>query len=91
LDHLSREQMDRLEIELRSLASEFPGLTFRFCRVMGRRVSHITGNDEGPSFDVLGLPVGRQLLVLVGGPWRGHETELREYSEELARRIGETG
>ncbi|MBN2607952.1 MAG: hypothetical protein JXA64_02470 [Candidatus Fermentibacteraceae bacterium] len=77
-----------LDGELRTLDSLHPGLGFRFCRRMGRRISHITGNDAGPCFDVLRLPVGRRLLLLVSGPWRGHEPGLREYSEELTRRLG---
>lgn len=86
-DDLPGGLIDTLNGELGRLGSLFPGLRFRFCRVMGRRVSHLTG---GTRIDVTGelkLPVTPELLLLVGGPWRGSRRELSEYADELARRL----
>jgi hypothetical protein len=78
-----------LEAELESLTSSYPGLRFRFCRVMGRRISHIAGDTSGPGFDELRLQVGKNFLLLVSGSWTGHEASLNKYALELGARLGD--
>lgn len=81
----------RLKGELDRLGSEFPLLSFRFCRIMGRRVSHLAGEVRGPVLDELRLPAGPGLMLMVRGPWRDREECLREHAAELAARLGGTG
>lgn len=81
------ELMDTLSGELDHLDSLFPGLSFRFCRVMGRRISHLTGNTTFAGTGELKLPVTPELLLFVSGPWRSSLRELTKYADGLGRRI----
>ncbi len=78
---------EMLERELRILGEEFPELTFRFCRVMGRRVSHVAGDVGNPDPDELRLPLAPDLLLAVGGAWRGVEEKLRGAVGKVADRL----
>lgn len=86
-DAIPDELLDTLNGELDRLVSLFPGLSFRFCRVMGRRVSHLTGNTSIAGTEELKLPIIPDLLLFVSGPWRCSRRELRKYADELARRV----
>jgi len=66
-------------------------LSFRFCRVMGRRISHLQGETSGPVPEALMLPAGPGLVLMVGGPWRDLEEHPRKYSSQLAGRLGRKG
>ncbi|MFO8183416.1 MAG: hypothetical protein R6U39_04520 [Candidatus Aegiribacteria sp.] len=81
------ELLDILDGELDRLGSLFPGLSFRFCRVMGRRVSHLTGSTSTGGTEELKLPVTPDLLLFVSGSWRRRRRELRKYADDLAGRI----
>lgn len=86
-DTSSGELLNTLEGELERLDSLFPGLRFRFCRVMGRRVSHLTGDTSIAGDGELKLPVTPELLLFVRGPWSSWRRELEEYTDGIARRI----
>lgn len=86
-DAASGELLDTLNGELDRLSSQFPGLRFRFCRVMGRRVSHLTGDTSIAGTEELKLQVTPGLLLFVSGPYRSSRRELKEYADELALRI----
>lgn len=79
--------VEMLEAELAFLAGDHPRLTFRFCRRMGVRISHLAGDTSSPRYDELRLPVGEELLLFVSGPWEGLAEPLAEYAEELAARV----
>ena len=76
-----------LEGEIEVLHREYPGMSFRFCRRLGRRVAHLTGDTAILSYDELRLELGEELLLLVDGPWRDRDTELRDYASKLVARL----
>lgn len=82
-----RDLVEMLEAELAFLAGEHPRLTFRFCRRMGIRISHLAGDTSSPGYDELRLPVGEELLLFVSGPREGLAAPLAEYAEDLAARV----
>lgn len=89
MEDIGPDRLDSLQAELESLADSYPGLGFRFCRVMGRRISHIAGDTSGPGFGELRLKVGGDVLLFVSGSWTEHEDSLRQYALELGAELGE--
>jgi len=72
-----------LNDEIEVFRSRFPGLSIRFCRIMGRRLSHITGDSSGLDSSELRLEVTENLVMMVSGAWEGKEDTLRRYASEL--------
>ncbi len=72
-----------LQQELERLKQLFPELSFRICRRMGRRLSHVLGDTSLSDNSELGLELGNDLLLMVGGRWEEFESELREYAGHL--------
>ena len=89
MEDMGRYRLEMLEEELVTLAAVFPGLRFRFCRVMGKRISHLAGDTGGPDFDELRLDAGGDVLLLVSGRWAEHELSLRKRVLELRTRLRE--
>jgi len=48
--------LTRLQREVEEFSGIFPGLSIRFCRVMGRRVSHLAGDTSRIRTGEYGLP-----------------------------------
>ncbi len=79
------EIKDQLDDEIGRFQELFPGLDVRFCRIMGRRLSHIAGATSEIRTGELKLPVGSNLLMFVNGSWEDYENDLREYADTLNR------
>ena len=77
-----------LEKEIERFRTLFPRLDVRFCRIMGRRISHLAGDTSEIRTDELKLPVGSNLLIFVSGAWRSLEKDLREYAVSLENSAG---
>ena len=76
---------DYLENEIGRFQTQFPRLDVRFCRIMGRRISHMAGDTSEIRTDELRLPVGSNMLMFVSGEWRGLEEDLRKYAVSLEK------
>lgn len=77
-----------LEKEIERFHTLFPRLDVRFCRIMGRRISHLAGDTSEIRTDELKLPVGSNILIFVSGEWRGLEKDLRKYAVSLEKLAG---
>ncbi len=64
---------------------QFPGLSARFCRIMGRRISHIAGSAVVTGGGALRIEVLPALLMLIEGDLQGREKELRKFTSDLSR------
>lgn len=82
---VSNEVKDYLESEIGKFQTLFPRLDVRFCRIMGRRISHLAGDTSEIRTDELRLPVGLNLLMFVSGAWAGQENDLRKYAVSLGK------
>ncbi len=82
---VSRELKDYLENEIGRFQTLFPGLDVRFCRTMGRRISHLAADTSEIRTEELRLSVSSNLLMFVSGAWAGLEKDLREYAVSLGK------
>jgi len=81
----NRSPEDILTIRALEFEREFPGLSARFCRIMGRRISHIAGSAEVTGGESLRIEVLPTLLMLIEGDLLGREEELRRFTSDLSR------
>ena len=83
------DNLSRLQREVEEFSGIFPGLSIRFCRIMGRRVSHLAGDTSRIRTGEYGLPITKGLVAYVEGDWKGLETELEDYALRLASSLSE--
>lgn len=79
-----RSMEELLADRVRALEERFPGLTARFCRIMGRRISHLAGNPSVTGGGSLRVEVLPSLLLMVDGDLLGREEELEEFVSHTA-------
>ncbi len=79
-----RPMEELLAERVTELEERFPGLAARFCRIMGRRISHLAGNPSVTGGGSLRLEVLPNLLLMVEGDILGREEELEEFVSHIA-------
>ncbi len=84
---VSKDVRRILESEVAGFPNRFPGLNARFCRVMGRRISHVVGDTSFVKDEELRVDITTELVMLVCGSWQGMEDELKNYAQSIAVQI----
>ena len=81
----------RLEEEVKSFARVFPGMTVRFCRLMGRRVSHVAGDVSRLHTEECRIPINENLLMFVQGAGEEDKPALEDYAGRLSEKLQPPG
>lgn len=76
-----------LESEAAGFPDRFPGLSIRFCGIMGRRISHIAGDTSFIRGEELRVDITPELVMFVSGSWQDMEDELEDYAQSIAKQI----
>lgn len=76
-----------LEEEVNHFSRSFPGMTVRFCRVMGRRVSHIAGDVSRLRTQEYRIPINENLLMFVEGAGEEDKSALQDYAGRLLKKL----
>lgn len=76
-----------LESEVAGFPNRFPGLSIRFCGIMGRRISHIVGDTSFIRGEEFRVDIAPELVMFVCGSWQDMEDELRDYAQSIGKQI----
>ncbi|MCD4849084.1 MAG: hypothetical protein K8R76_12960 [Candidatus Aegiribacteria sp.] len=84
---VSKDVRKILESEAAGFPDRFPGLNIRFCVIMGRRISHITGNTSIIRSEEFRVTITPEIVMLISGSWQNIQDELRNYAQSIAEQI----